>query len=862
MSWLDGLRDRLHWLFRSSDSEERLDSEIRFHLEMETERLVASGLSPEDAAREAARSLGNVTRTKETVRDERGVSWVEDLGRDLAYAARGLRRRPGFTFAVLATLALGIGANTAVFSVAEGVALRPLAFEAPERLVAVWPDRAMSIAERKAIIEQSRTLASLAGYATWNMAFTGVDEPTQLRAARTSGNVFEVLGVRAALGRTYHSGEDAVGAEPVAVLSHTLWKERFQGDSAVLGRPMELDGLRYTIIGVMPRTFQVARYGTQVWVPLPDDPDAWFYRSSISLLLGRLAPTATLESARADFTRVVDVVRQQLGFSDSYGESAALVDFREHVLGDYRILLLVLLGAVSGILLLAGANLANLLLGRADSRRPEMSMRLALGARRSRLIRQLLTEGIALSIVGTGLGLLLAVALLGVFRAIAPPDTPRIAEVGINPVVLLVCAASSVVMALVFGLAQAVGGIPRAESMRPGLTGGTRVTTRAGGFLVVLETALAVTLIIGAGLMIRTIGRLALVDPGFDHRNVLTLRVQPVAEPVRVDAFYRAAFDRIAALPGVVTVGAVQHLPMSGIRWDISIDVEGHPTPPGKARPTVGFRLIGGDYLGAVGIPVKAGRAFDARDARGGMPVAIVNEAMAERYWPGESPVGRRLRAGRDTTWVTVVGVVGDVRHRSLTETPEPEMYQPTTQSGMPALMVAVRTSVPPATLAKAVQAAVWAVDPGVPVARVMPFDDILRDSVGDRRLLTLVLGVFALVALVVGAIGVFGVVSFAVSRRTREIGIRMALGATRGTVRRAVFSGGMSLVAGGIALGVAAALGLTRFLKSFLFEVGTTDAMTFAAVAALLAIVAATAIAGPAFRATRVDPVRVLREE
>jgi putative ABC transport system permease protein len=862
MSWLDGLRDRLHWLFRSKDAEDRLDSELEFHLEMETQRLVALGRSPEEAAREARRSLGNVTRTKETVRDERGISWIEDLGRDLAYSARGLRRRPGFTFAVLATLALGIGANTAVFSVVEGVALRPLEFEDPERLVAVWPERSMSQSERKAILEQTKTLAEIAGFATWNMAFTGVDEPTQLRAARTSANLFEVLGARAAIGRTYHTGEDAPGADPLAVLSHALWSERFQGDSAVLGRAIELDGVRYTIVGVMPRTFEVGRTTTAVFVPLPDDPSAWFYRASISLLIGRLMPGATLENARADFARTLGVVRQQMGFPASYAETAALEDFREYVLGDYRVLLFVLLGAVIGILLLAGANLANLLLARADSRRPELAMRLALGARRFRLVRQLMTEGVALSVAGTGLGLLLAVALLGVFRAIAPPDTPRLAQVGINPAVLLVCAGSSVLMAVIFGLAQAAGGIPRADTMRPGLSGGTRVTARAGGFLVVLETALAVTLIIGAGLMIRTIGRLAMIDPGFAHRDVLTLRVQPVAQPEQVDAFYRAMFERITALPGVVTAGAVQHLPMSGIRWDIGVEAEGHPTPVGEARPLVGFRLIGGDYLGAVGIPLKAGRAFDARDARGGMPVAIVNETMARRFWPGENPVGRRLRAGRDTTWVTVVGVVGDVRHRSLTEMPETEMYQPTTQATMSALMVAVRTTVPPATLVKSVQAAVWEVDPRVPVARVMPFDEILRDSVGDTRLLTLVLGVFALVALVVGAIGVFGVVSFAVSRRTREIGIRMALGATRGTVRGAVFGKGMALVGGGIAIGVVAALGLTRFLRDFLFEVGTTDPITFAAVAALLALVAASAIAGPALKATRVDPVRVLRDE
>jgi predicted permease len=579
-------------------------------------------------------------------------------------------------------------------------------------------------------------------------------------------------------------------------------------------------------------------------------------------MIGRLSAGASLESARADFARVVGVVRQPLGMPESYGRDATVVDYRENVLGDYRLLLYVLLGAVVGILLLAGANLANLLLSRADSRRPELAMRLALGARRSRLIRQLLTEGIALAMAGAGLGLLLATGLLSVFRAIAPADTPRIAEVGINPIVLVVCAGSSLVMAIVFGLAQALGGMPRQEGSRPAVAGGNRVTARVGGFLVVLETALAVTLIIGAGLMIRTIARITSVEPGFQHENVLTLRVLPLLNGTRLDAYYVAVLGRIQALPGVVTVGAVQHLPLSGIQWDIGIEIEGRPTPPGQARPNVGFRLIAGDYLGALGIPLKAGREFDARDARDGLQVALVNETMAARMWPGESALGRRFRAGRDTTWTTVVGIVGDVRHRSLTEAPEPELYLPTVQSSMPALMLAVRTSVPPESQAKAVQSAVREVDPAVPVARVVPYDDLFRDSVGDKRLLTLVLGVFALVALVVGAIGVFGVVSFAVSRRTREIGIRMALGATRGTVRGAVFGRGMSLVGGGIALGVVAALGLTRFLRNFLFEVGTTDPVTFASVAALLAAVAATAIAGPAFRATRVDPVRVLRDE
>lgn len=864
MSWLDGLRDRLRWLTRSEEAEEQLDYELRFHLEMETERLVAAGQSPEEAARRAAWSLGHVGQAKEAVRDERGIGWIEEASRDLSYAARGFRRRPGFTCAVLATVALGIGANTAVFSVVEAVAFRPLAYQDPSRLVAVWADRFVSQAERQAFVEQSRTLAAIAGYAPWTMALTAVDEPTQVRAARTSANLFETLGVGAALGRTFRPEEDQPGVHPVAVIGHGMWVTRFGGDTAVLGRPLVLDGTSYTIVGVMPPTFEVLGGGAQVWVPLPEDPTAWYHRSGVSLLIGRLSAGTTLEAARADLTRVLSLARASLGMPDTYGQDATLVDLREYLTGRYRTLLLVLLGAVTAILLLAAANLANLLLARATSRRPEMAMRLALGARRARLVRQLMTEGAALSVLGAGLGLLLAVTLLGVFRSIAPDDTPRIAEVGLNAAVLGVGALLTLVMALVFGLAQAAGSIGRGTTeSRPGPADTTRVTTRVGGLLVLAETALAVTLVVGAGLMIRTLDRLANVDPGFVHRQVLTLRVQPVyPEPARTDAFYQTLFERIRAVPGVASVGAIQHLPMSGIGWGASIDIEGQVVPAGQPRHRVGFRLIAGEYLTATGIPLRAGRAFDSRDRRGGPPVALVNQAMERRFWPGESAVGKRLRQGDDSSWVTVVGVTGDVRHDALTRAPEPELYRPATQSGMPALMLAVRTNVPPMTVARPVQAAVWEVDPTVPVAEVAPYDVLVRDSVGDRRLLTLVLGVFAIVAVVVGAIGVFGVTSFAVSRRTREIGIRMALGASRGTVRASVFGRSMAMVGGGILAGTAAALMLTRYLRDFLYEVGTTDPATFAGVAVLLVVVAAIAVAGPALRATRVDPATILKAE
>ena len=454
MSWLDGVRDRLRWLTRSGDAETQLDAELEFHVDMETERLMGAGLEPEEARRSARRALGNAAATREAVRDQSGVAWLDDLRRDLAYAARGLRKRPGFAFAAVATLALGIGANTAVFSVVEGVVLRPLAYQEPDRLVAVWADRFVSIRETRTFREQTRTLSSIAAYAPWRMALTEVEEPTQVMTARTSANLFTTLGVRAELGRTYAPGEDQPGAARVAVIGHSLWHTHFGGDSAALGRTITLDGVAYEIVGVMPRTFEVLSGDAAVWVPLPEDPEEWYYRSGVSLLLGRLRPGTTVAAAQADLARVLQVARERLEMPERYGEGAAVVELQEYLTGDYRTLLLVLLGAAGGILLLAGANLANLLLARATSRRPEMAMRIALGARRSRLLRQVLTEGLGLSALGAGAGVLLAWLMLRVFTGVAPDDMPRVAEIGLNGSVLLVSTALALAMGAVFGLAQ------------------------------------------------------------------------------------------------------------------------------------------------------------------------------------------------------------------------------------------------------------------------------------------------------------------------------------------------------------------------------------------------------------------------
>lgn len=866
MSWIDGLLERARWLIRGADAQAQLEAELRAHLEMETERLVASGMEADAARAAAARSFGDLGRTREAVRNERGVSLVEDGWRDLVHATRALRKRPAFAFAAIATLALGIGANTTVFSVLHGMLLRPLQFRSPEELVAVWPNQFVSLNEARFLRDNARTF-SVATYAPWTLALTDMAEPTQLSGARTSANLFATLGVPAAVGRTYADGDDAVGAAPLAVIGHELWMSRFGGDSSVIGRAVHLDGSAYAIVGVMPAGFDIPGLHADVWIPLVNDAAAWYYRSGVSLVFGRLAPGATVAGATAELANLLPRMRQMLSLPATYGTGAAVADLKTALAGEYRGLLLVLFGATAAVLLLAGANMANLLLARALSRRPEMALRAALGARRSRLLRQIATEGALLSTLGAAAGLGLAAASIAGVKVLVPGTTPRLGEVTVDGTVIAVCAALAVGMAVIVGLSQVAGGL---EPARTGATARTwasqsRVAHGTGGVLVVSQMALSVALAIGATLMIRTLDKLASVNPGFVADHVLTLSVQPSGgryrDAAQVRGFYDAAVERLAAIPGVVSVGAIQHLPFSGFEWTANIEAEGQPVAEGQPKPRAGYRIANESYFETMRIPLHGGRAFTTSDGPSDPAVAVINRAMARRFWAGESALGKRFHQGDDRTWVTVVGVVDNVQHRSLAAEAGPVMYRPLRQSNTNAFMIALRTTVPPMSVAEAAKSAIWAVDPGVPVSRVATLDGMVRRSLGDRRVLAYVLGVFALIALAVGAVGVHGVINYAVSRRAREIGIRLALGASRGEVARGLIRRGMTLALAGVGIGLGAAAGLSRYLRSFVYGVATTDLATFAAVSVLLCAVAAVAIVSPVARAMRTDPATVLRD-
>jgi putative ABC transport system permease protein len=790
------------------------------------------------------------------------------LGHDVRFAARSLCRRPMFTLAAVVTLGLGIGANTAVFSVVHGVMWRPLPYESPHELVALWPDRAFSTRELVFLRENARTLAGVATVASWSMALTDVPEPTQLRGARTSANVFTLLGVPPALGRTFVDEDVAEGARPVVILSHDTWVSRFGSDENLVGRSLTIDGRVHEVVGVMPQGFEIFDPTREVWVPLVEDPTRWEYTGNVSAAFGRLAPGATLAAAGQEFQQLIGRMREELGYPDDFGPGASLEGLKEYLVGGYQVMFVVLLGAVGIILLIAGSNLSNLLLTKAVDRRQEMAMRAALGATRARLLQVVLAESGLLTVAGALVALGLAFGGIGLLKQLVPAATPRAATIAVDGAVLLACSGFAFGTGLLFSIAPAVlmtrlnlqhevGGA-RSDAAIPG---GSRLRQ---GFVVV-QIALAVMLVVGAGVMIRSVAELASVRPGFEYDYVLTLRLFPVGPsydtPVEYRRFYVDLIKQIEAIPGVLSAGAVQHLPLSGIGWGTPVEALGQPVPEGRSAPISGWRIVTGSYFETMGIKLLEGRVFAEQDDASSVPVAVVNQTFARRFWPDESAIGRRFKHGRDSeTWVTVVGVVEDVNHDGLDQRPGLELYRPHAQSTMPGLMLAVRTSGDPAGMGRLVASEVWAMDPNVPVSHVMPLADVVAASYSNPRLLRTLLTVFAVVALSLGAIGVYGVTSFAVSRRTGEIGVRMALGASHRRVRLEVLRVGVGNTLIGTTLGLAGALGLSRFLEGLLFEISANDPATFAGVAVVIIVVAVLASYLPARRASNIDPAEALR--
>jgi putative ABC transport system permease protein len=802
------------------------------------------------------------------------------LFQDLRYAFRRLLKGPGFTITTILALALGIGVNTALFSVINTILLRPLPYAEQEQLMVLAevnpkkgeeqiPVAPPNLADWKS---QSRVFEGMAAYRSGSSAsfnLTSDAEPERIQGAFVSSDLLPVLGVQPGKGRNFTADEEKVGGNPVIIISHGLWQRRFGSDPNILGRTLTLNGVSYSVVGVMPPEFQfpVQPEKVELWVPLslPDGPSQ-DRMAHMLRVVGRLKPGVTREQAQVEMSTIARRLQQQYPATNT-DLDVTVVPMLEQIVGNMRTALWILLGAVGFVLLIACANVANLLLARATARQKEIAIRAALGASRLRLIRQLLTESVLLSLLGGGLGLLLATWGLGLLVAASPANIPRLQEVGLDGRVLGFTFLISLLTGVFFGIAPALqtSKADLTESLKEGgKSSSGRRRSRTRNVLVVSEMALALLLLIGAGLMLQSFVRLRQVSPGFNPENTLTMRIalpdNKYAAPGRSHAFYQQLLERVSTLPGVQSADVVTSVPLSGQQTVLSFEIVGRPAPgPGEVL-TADYRAASPGYFRTLGIPLIKGRFFTDRDTKDSPSVLIINEAMAKRYWPNEDPIGKQVNVGPAPH--EVVGVVGDTRQMGLDAGPNAEMYEPYLQAPWKSLTLVVRAKSDPQNLVAAVTNEVRAVDKDQPVANVKLLSDIVAESVAQPRLYTMLLNLFAGVALLLAAVGLFGVIAYSVTQRTHEIGIRMALGAQRGDVLKLVVGQGMLLALLGIALGLLAAFLTTRILGTFLYGISSVDPVTFVGSAVVLSAVALLASVIPARRAMRVSPVIALRYE
>jgi putative ABC transport system permease protein len=801
------------------------------------------------------------------------------LFQDIRYALRSLRKSPGFTATALLTVALGVGANTAIFSVVNGVLLRPLPLGEPARVIlmghrykSINLDAGVSGAGYKFYKEQNRVFEKAAAFTRWEANLANGGEPERLVGQQVTAEYFGALGIPAVLGRGFTADEEQVGADKVLVLSEGLWVREFARDPAIIGKTLVVNGEAHQVVGVMPNGFQFGTDPTAIWKPLaltPDQLDPRCWGCEFLAMVARLKPGIAIDAAQKDLDRLAAQVRENQGAgrdSDWGLYSKAATD---QVVGNVRPALLVLMGAVGFVLLIACANLANLLLARATARQRELAIRTAMGAGRWRLARQLLTESVLLSVIGGAGGLLLAYGAVRGLVASNPINLPRMDAVGLDGSVLLFTGGITLVLGLLFGLAPAL------QAARPALTGmlkdGVRSTHGGGGLratLVVSEVALAIVLLIGAGLMLKSFRRWVAVDPGFKPEQVLTFGVSLPNSKYSTDEQQVAFFDRlrheIAALPGVVSVGGNVSLPMTNNNWTRSFRVEGYTPPPKANGPWGDFRTVTPGYFAAMGIPLKRGREFEESDVAKGRMVAIVDEVLANKYWKDQDPIGKRLGYGdaENPRWLEVVGVVGHVMQNSPKDDEHTQLYQPFAQAAFTQLGFAVKSKGDPLALVPAVRKLVLGIDPQQPIYDVRAMEERLTGSSSQPRFLSLLLGLFAAVAATLAAVGIYGVMSYTVAQQTRELGIRMALGAETGSVLRLVLNRGLVMAGIGIALGVGGSLALGKVMSTQLFQTKAADPMVFGVVSLGLVGVALLATLIPARRATRVDPIVALRSE
>ena len=844
-----------------------LERELRSHLELETEEREGDGLSPEEARYAAQRAFGNTTLVNEDVREMWGWSSLERLKQDLRYAVRTLRRSPGFTLVVLLTLALGAGANTAIFSVVNGVLLRPLPFRDSDRLMILdekwlprFPHFEATPADFLSWREQSRAFDRIAAFEDVAFNLTGDDRPERISGARVSANLPSLLGVEPILGRSFAPGEDTEGNDRVALLGYSLWRRRFAADPLVIGRAITLNSITFTIIGVMPQSFRFPQEA-EIWKPMGLTRDE-FNGGHFLWAIGRLKPGVTRDQAQTE----MDVIMPRLQQPQVW--SVNVFPLLDYYVGEVRTALLVLLGAASFVLLIACANVANLLLARGSVRQKEISLRASLGAGRGRIIQQLLTESMLLSAAGGMIGLLLAYGSIGAFKKFSPASIPRLNQVTMDYPVLLFTLALSALTGVLFGLAPALR-LSRGDlqgSLQPGgRIAGSGIRTRVRSALVVSEVALALALLAGAGLLLKSFGRLLQVRPGFNPENVLvtTINLPPAKyrEAYRQKQFVDQLLERLGSLPDVRQAAVSAGLPFATVS-DAGVRIDGRPIGTPESGAPANYYRVTPLYLKVMGIPLIRGRFFTERDIATAQPVVIINDTMAKRFFPNEDPIGKRLDISGPTYLREIVGVVGDVKQVGLKASIPPQVYEPFFQKPATSFNVLIRTMGEPMRMAEGVRRQVLAIDEDQPISNVRTMGGIVARSVTQDRFSLFLLGLFAFLALMLAAVGIYGVIAHSVTQRTHEIGIRIALGAHRTGILKLILGQSLRVVLAGVGIGLATSVLLTRLMESLLYEVNAIDPAIFIAVSAVIAGVALTAAFVPARRASRVDPMVALRYE
>jgi putative ABC transport system permease protein len=875
---------------RSTDIAREVDSELRFHIEMRAQELMDAGMGPQAARLAALQVFGDLPgiasecRTISTrgARERARRALMTGLLHDLRFALRSLRKSPGFTLVSVLTLALGIGANTAVFSMIRGVLLRPLPYEHGERLVYLRQPAPLggvanaqfSPLELADYRQRSRAMESLVEYHSMPFILLGQGEPRRVQTGVVSANFFEVLGVRPLRGRTFRPGEDQPTAAPVLVLSYGFWQNRLGGDPAIVGKTFEMNDRIHTVVGVLP---PVPQYPAEndVYMPSSSCP---FRMGQFTLntrtarmlhIFGRMAPATTVAQAQTELEGIAGTLRSEYpaAYPSGQGFTISATSLHDELTKDARPTLLLLIGTTAFVLLIACANIANLTLARLTRRSREMALRAALGADRVRLFRQMLTESGLLALAGGVLGLALAAATMRLLTGFAARFTPRAGEIALDGEVLvftlIVCVLTGLAFAVLPALPARANLVSALKEGGAAVSGGGSSRIRAA--LVVAQVAVSMVLLVGAGLMLRSLLELQSVNPGFDSQRVLTMTLDlnwsRYTSSDLILGFHDRLNARLTGQPGVVSTASTLTFPLDGHRrFNVSFLIEGQPPAEDGAQPLGDLRSASPDYFPTLGIPLVTGRLFTPSDGPNAPQVAIVNQSLARRYFARETAVGKRISADTGKTWITIVGVVGDVRHYGLESEPTDEVYLPFAQLPIRESTFLVRTTADPGAMARRIGEEVLAIDAGQPVANVQTLEEVRGEALANPRLTTTLILLFALLALCITAAGLGGVIAFSVSQRTQEIGVRMALGAGRGEVLGMVLREGLRLVGLGLVLGALAAILLGRLMTGLLFHVETTDPLTFAGMSLVLVLIAAAACLVPARRAATVDPLVALR--